>query len=232
MEFMLLFMFPAGAPTPTSDAMAEMGRFVADLRDRKQLRRGAPLATDRDGARVRKRGGRAFVTDGPFAESKEVVAGFWVVDVADRAEAIDVAMRCPHSQEHLVEVHPVDTRYLYADSERGAPFILTFFVEPGFEDCGGEMRRTMLTHADALAADGTLLETTPLAPAPPPARVTRKGGKPLVVDGPFAETKEVVGGYSLVRAPDRAAAIALACDYPHAQWGTVEVREILFFDRT
>lgn len=231
MEFMLLFMFPAGAPTPTSDAMAEMGRFVGGLRERKTLRRGAPLATDREGARVRKRGGRAFVTEGPFAESKEVVAGFWIVDVADRAEAIDVATRCPHSNEHLVEVHAVDTRYLYDDSERGTPWLLAFLVEPGFQDCGGEMRRTMLTHADGLAAEGTLLETTPLAATPPPARVTRKSGKPLVVDGPFAEAKEVVGGYSLVRAPDRAAAVALACDYPHAAWGTVEVREILFFDR-
>lgn len=232
MEFLLLFMFPADAPTPTPDAMTEMGRFVADLRDRKKLRRGAPLATDREGARVRKRGGKALVVDGPFAESKEVVAGFWIVDVADRAEAIDVATRCPHSRDHVVEVSPVDTRYLYADSEGGTPYLLAFLVEPKFEDCGGEMRRMMLTHADGLAAEGTLLETTPLAAAPPAARVTRRGGKPLVVDGPFAEAKEVVGGYSLVRARDRAAAVALACDYPHAQWGTVEVREILFFDRT
>ena len=232
MEFMLLFMFPAGAPTPTSDDMVEMGRFVGDLRDRKKLRRGAPLATDAQGARVRKRGGRALVIDGPFAESKEVVAGFWIVDVADRAEAIDVAARCPHSQDHVVEVSPVDTRYLYADSERGTPYLLAFLVEPGFEDCGGEMRRLMLEHAAGLAAEGKLSETTPLAATPPAARVTRQGGKTLVVDGPFAETKEVVGGYSLVRAPDRAAAVALACDYPHAQWGTVEVREILFFDRT
>ena len=232
MEFMLLFMFPPGAPTPTSDAMAEMGRFVGDLRTRGKLRRGAPLATDREGSRVRKRDGKALVVDGPFAESKEVVAGFWIVDVADRAEAVDVATRCPHSEDHLVEVHAVDTRHLYADSERGVPYLLAFLVEPGFEDCGGARLRAMLAHADGLAAEGQLLETTPLAATPPPARVTRKGGKTLVVDGPFAETKEVVGGYSLVRAADRAAAIALACDYPHAQWGTVEVREILFFDRT
>lgn len=232
MEFMLLFMFPAGAPTPSSEDMAEMGRFVGELRARKQLRRGAPLATDAEGARVRKRGGKTLVVDGPFAESKEVVAGFWIVDVADRAAAIDVATRCPHSRHHLVEVHPVDTRYLYADSERGTPYLFAFLVEPGFEDCGGAMRREMLAHAHGLAAEGKLHETTPLAATPPPARVTRRGGKPLVVDGPFAETKEVVGGYSLVRAPDRAAAVALACDYPHAEWGTVEVREILFFDRT
>jgi len=52
----------------------------------------------------------------------------------------------------------------------------------------------------------------------------------FVTDGPFAETKDAIGGYSLVRATGRAAAIELAKRYPHARWGPVEVREILFFD--
>jgi hypothetical protein len=51
-----------------------------------------------------------------------------------------------------------------------------------------------------------------------------------MTDGPFAETKEMIGGYSLVRAKGRAAAIELAKRFPHARWGPVEVREILFFD--
>jgi len=57
-----------------------------------------------------------------------------------------------------------------------------------------------------------------------------RGGKSLVTDGPFAEAKEAVGGYSLVRVAGRAQAIELAKRYPHARWGPVEVREILFFD--
>jgi len=54
----------------------------------------------------------------------------------------------------------------------------------------------------------------------------------LVTDGPFAEAKEVVGGYNLVRAASRAEAIELAVRCPHAKWGSVEVREIMFFDPT
>jgi hypothetical protein len=77
----------------------------------------------------------------------------------------------------------------------------------------------------------TLLETAPLAVDPPPARVEGRVGKTLVTDGPFAEAKEAIGGYSLVRVEGRAAAIELAKRYPHARWGPVEVREILSFDR-
>ncbi len=60
---------------------------------------------------------------------------------------------------------------------------------------------------------------------------TRRG-KIVVTDGPFAETKDGVGGYSLVRVANRAAAVDLGTRYPHAKWGPVEVREIMYFDPT
>ena len=66
----------------------------------------------------------------------------------------------------------------------------------------------------------------------PPARVQVRSGNVLVTDGPFAESKEAIGGYGLVRVSGRDEAIDLALRFPHARWGPVEVREILFFDRT
>jgi hypothetical protein len=54
-----------------------------------------------------------------------------------------------------------------------------------------------------------------------------RGGKELVTDGPFAETKEQLGGYYLVEAPDEAAAIAIAAKIPAALHGSVEVRPIM-----
>ena len=88
----------------------------------------------------------------------------------------------------------------------------------------------MIAFGEALVRDGTLLETAPLADQPPPARVEVRGGKTLVTDGPFAEAKEAVGGYASSASRSRAEAIELAKRYPHARWGPVEVREILFFD--
>ena len=110
MEFMLLFMERKGAPTGGPDGFAEMKKFAGELASQGKLRRGAPLPAESAGARVRVRDGKAFVSDGPFAESKEVVGGFWIVDVASRDEAIEIARRCPHARYGIVEVHLVQWR--------------------------------------------------------------------------------------------------------------------------
>jgi hypothetical protein len=232
MEFMLLFMVKRGAPGPEPAGFAAMGRLAAELASQGKLRRGAPLESDSAAARVRVRDGKAVVSDGPFAETKEVVAGFWIVDAADRAEAIEIARRTPHARGGVVEVHAVQFRETAPDPATGTPFMMVFGREPGLTDPDGAKLREMLDFSEALKREKKLFETAPLAADPPPARVESRAGATLVTDGPFAESKEAVGGYSLVRMSSRAAAVDLAKRYPHAKWGPVEVREVLFFDRT
>ncbi|TMQ73507.1 MAG: hypothetical protein E6K81_04375 [Candidatus Eisenbacteria bacterium] len=229
MEFMFLFMVPAGSIADPG-RFAEMGKFAAELASQGILRRGAPLGRDSDAQSVRVRDGRAFVSDGPFAESKEVVGGFWIVDVAGREEALAIAKRCPHARYAPLEVHAVGSRFTYADPGRGTPYLLAFRMEPGLSDPDGAKYREMIAFSERLGGEGALFETAPLVPDPPPAWIEPLGGKVLVTDGPFAESKEGVGGYGLVRVADRAQAIELAKRYPHARWGPIEVREILFFD--
>lgn len=230
MEYMLLFTGPKGTPTPEPEHFAEMTRYAGELASRRKLRRGAPLASESDGVRVRVRDGKAFMTDGPYAESKEVVGGFWIVDVASREEAIEIARRSPHARHGNVEVHRLQDRHTYTDTGKGTPFLFVYRMEPGLTDPDGSKLREMIAFGEALEA-GTLIETAPLANDPPPARIVSNGGRILVTDGPFAESKEAVGGYGVVRVASRAEAIELAKRFPHARWGPVEVREILFFDR-
>jgi hypothetical protein len=158
------------------------------------------------------------------------VGGFWIVDVASREEAIAIARRSPHARYGTLEVHPVAQRLTYTDTGEGTPFLFVFRMEPGLTDPDGAKLREMIDFGEPLARQGTLVETAPLAPDPPPARIEVRGGKALVTDGPFAEAKEAVGGYGVLRVASRAAAVELAKRYPHARWGPVEVREILFFD--
>jgi hypothetical protein len=89
----------------------------------------------------------------------------------------------------------------------------------------------MRAFGEGLVRTATLFETGKLVFDERPARIQVRGGKALVTDGPFAESKEAVGGYGLVRVSGRDEAIDLATRFPHARWGPVEVREILFFDR-
>jgi hypothetical protein len=59
------------------------------------------------GARVSFAGGKPVVTDGPFTESKEVIGGYWMIDVKSREEAIAWAMKCPASSNEIIEIRQV-----------------------------------------------------------------------------------------------------------------------------
>ena len=67
----------------------------------------APNAERRTARTVRTRNGKASVTDGPFAETKEVLGGFYMIDVSDPDSALAWAARCPGASHGSVEVRPV-----------------------------------------------------------------------------------------------------------------------------
>ena len=93
----------------------------------------------------------------------------------------------------------------------------------------GEFDRTMkqcIVHADELRTDGKLLESQQLE-APATARTVRiRNGRTTVVDGPFAETKEILGGFNLIEAEDMDDALRIAAEFPWAQAGCIEVRPL------
>jgi hypothetical protein len=59
------------------------------------------------GARITSQGGRKTVTDGPFTEAKELVGGYWVIDVKSKEEAVEWALRCPLDDHSIIEVRQV-----------------------------------------------------------------------------------------------------------------------------
>src|SRR3954465_15829688 len=84
----------------------------------------------------------------------------------------------------------------------------------------------MMKYNEALQKAGVLLALDGLHPPSTGARVTFKGGKPLVTDGPFAEAKEVLGGYWMIRVNSRAEAIEWAKKIPGGENEIVEVRQV------
>jgi hypothetical protein len=87
--------------------MAKMGRFAGELAQQGKLQGGNPLKPMAEAVRLRAREGRLVVTDGPFAETKEMVGGFFVIEVANRDEALQIAERCPHTALGTVELREV-----------------------------------------------------------------------------------------------------------------------------
>jgi hypothetical protein len=112
MRFMML-MIPKGyekaAPgtAPDAKAVAAMMKYNAELKKAGVLLALDGLHPPSAGARVTFPGGKPKVTDGPFAEAKEVLGGYWIIDVKSREEAIEWAKRCPGSENETIEIRQV-----------------------------------------------------------------------------------------------------------------------------
>jgi hypothetical protein len=112
MRFMML-MIPKGYETaapgtmPPADAVAAMMKYNEALKDAGVLITLDGLHPPSTGARVTFDGGKPVVTDGPFTESKEVLGGYWMIDVKSRQEAIEWAKKCPASANEIIEIRQV-----------------------------------------------------------------------------------------------------------------------------
>jgi hypothetical protein len=112
MRFMML-MIPKGyesaAPgtMPAADAVSAMMRYNEALKEAGILVTLDGLHPPSMGARVSFEGGKPVVTDGPFTEAKEVLGGYWMIDVASRDEAIEWAKKCPASGNEVIEIRQV-----------------------------------------------------------------------------------------------------------------------------
>jgi hypothetical protein len=112
MRFMML-MIPKGYESAQPGTVPDAGAVAAMMKYNESLQNaGVLLALDglhppSMGARVSFAGGKAKVVDGPFAEAKEVVGGYWMIQVKSREEAIEWASRCPGSPNEVIEVRQV-----------------------------------------------------------------------------------------------------------------------------
>ena len=86
------------------EVYAQMLRFAEELKQRGVLRAVESLASSAKGTRVQVRDGRASLLDGPFAEAKEMIGGFFLLDGTTREEALAIAAQCPAAQWCTVEV--------------------------------------------------------------------------------------------------------------------------------
>src|SRR6185503_18017669 len=112
MRFMML-MIPKGyegakpGTMPDAKAVAAMMKYNESLQKAGVLMALDGLHLPSMGARVSFPGGKAKVTDGPFTEVKEVVGGYWMIQVKSKEEAIEWASRCPGSENEVIEIRQV-----------------------------------------------------------------------------------------------------------------------------
>lgn len=110
-------------------------------------------------------------------------------------------------------------------------FVLLIYNDPGLVESlpreeTDAMMRTCLAHADDLRRNGRLLDSQMLGEAAAARSVRIRNGRTTAQDGPFAEAKEVLGGFNLIEARDIEEAVQIAAKFPWAQTGCVEVRPV------
>jgi hypothetical protein len=84
----------------------------------------------------------------------------------------------------------------------------------------------MMSFTDELKSRGVYLTSESLRSEPARVRIDARGGKRIVTEGPFTESKEIVGGFLLLDCPNREQAISIATECPATEWASVEVREV------
>jgi hypothetical protein len=113
MRFMLLMIpavyqqeVPEGF-VPPADAVEEMGKFNQAMIDAGVMLSGDGLHPPAKAVRVSFAGGKPLVTDGPFAEAREVVGGYWIIEVGSRDEAVAWVKKCPAFSGDVIEIRQI-----------------------------------------------------------------------------------------------------------------------------
>jgi hypothetical protein len=125
MRFMML-MIPKGYENAAPGTMPDAERVAAMMKYNEDLQKaGVLLGLDglhppSTGARVSFAGGKPKVTDGPFAETKEVIGGYWMIQVKSKEEAIAWAARCPASDNEVIEIRQVQEFEDFPDDVKAA----------------------------------------------------------------------------------------------------------------
>jgi hypothetical protein len=237
MKYLVFIICTDGLPAPEELAVMqrELPGWAEEVRGRGVYLLGRELDLPQTAATVRVRDGETLVADGPFAETKEFIAGFNVLECASLDEAIEVSAKCPISWFQALEIRPFmaglrldEKAFAFGRGEDGdaRPYLLTMWMggtpAAPFDDQAvideGEAWRQDL-EARGLQVLGNALE------GPETATTVRvRDGETLLTDGPFIETKEFIAGIDVVRCADRQQAIQLAAAHPIARYHAIEVR--------
>jgi hypothetical protein len=220
----------AGDPPPKG-IVEQMGKLVQSSLKSGVFEDGAGLHRSALRVRVRTRGGAREVTKGPYAGDNELVASFAMIKADSIDQAAEVAGRLAGALgDGEIEVGPVvepwDLKLGPKPDRAPTRFLLLRKGDRAYET-GAKQPAGYDKLIDELRRDGTLLSAASLAPSSEGARLRKTGVKRAWTDGPFAESKELVAGYSIVNLPSLAEARTWADHYADILGDTeVDVRVV------
>ena len=239
MRFMVMHKMTAelekGLP-PDPAIIAGVNELVSEAVRGKIFVSGEGLKPSSERVHVANKGGKRTVTNGPFDDPKELVGGFALLRVHSKDEAIaacDKLASATSDTELFMGpvVEPWDLGMMPKPKNPPARFLaLTKMDDSSENETPPDPAVVAKTRAivDELTKAGVLHASGNLASTKKGARIRYAGGKHTVIDGPFAESKELVSGYAILELPSKAAAIEWAVRFGEiVRVDEVEVRQVL-----
>ena len=192
---------------------------------------GSRLRPTSDATTVRIRDGETFLVDGPFTETKEQVVGYDLLSCESLDEALTWAARHPTATLGSIEVralHEAPSRTALPDQAPATTRYMMLVCVPEHVELSDDEAARIGPATGAWVRDldtrGVRLFGSQLAPIES-ARTTRAvDGDVVFVDGPFAETKELIAGFDILECADLDEALDAATRHPVARFGSLEVR--------
>jgi len=216
------------SPKAIADLIAERAAYVEELRRGGPLRDAGRLRPSKDGKRIRRVGDRVEVREGPFAEEGKALGGYHWVEAPSVDDAAALALRGPALASDAIDVRPLMKGSVPVDKEAKPGKIFAFAVlgrSANEEGWVNVMDRIDAETRGQLAGE-EFLGGLRLDPPKTGKRVATRGERRAIFDGPFLESKEVIGGLFFARMAGIDEAVRWAADTPFVAHGTLEIREL------
>ncbi len=235
MRYMLLLY----GPEPTEEApedpniMEAYGVFTEEVVTNGVMVHGEALELSPTAKSLRLEGGRVMVTDGPFVETHEQLGGFYILECASLEEAQQYAAKIPAASDGRVEVRPMaghDTR-IHDDKPKPRYMALIYGDESRFAPFGSEGQRAIVSGHQRFTSElmdtGEFVTGDGLHLTKDATSVSVREGATVVSDGPYAETREVLGGFYEFACESLERAIDLGSKLLFNDNGGIEVRPVM-----
>lgn len=219
----------AGTPPPM-ELVHKMGAFIGDYAKTGRFLDGAGLGASKTRSRVSVKSGQASVKHGPYAGESELPAATLLLKVSNREEAIGWAEKYGNAlggaEIELGKVNePWDIGLMPAPENPPLQMLMIEKADQHTEGTGrtSEQKAAIARVKQEMTDAGVLVRSMRLKPSATAKRLTFTDNKLSVLDGPFAESKELIGGFAVLELADMDEAIELCKRYAEILGGTLEI---------
>jgi hypothetical protein len=232
-DYMLIVMEDEGAhasadPKSTATLIEKRAAFADGARRAGTLADAGRLRPSREGKRVRRVGGRVEIADGPFAENGRALGAYYCVKADSAEAAAKIAAECPVLEADEIDVRPIMKGNVDPEKQGKPGKIFAFGVmgnAPTEEGWVEIMDRIDASSRESFPTTGRC-GSVRLQPPKMGRRVATEGGRRAIFDGPFLESKEVIGGIFFIRMTSIEEAVRWASESAFVDHGAVEIREL------